>query len=116
MWSSALAARAPLQESYSVCINSLVTPAVPQEGRAEIDGDRGEPDHEEAKGHALGAVLDQEGDILIVLLGDGGVAGGAGSAHLAGVGGLSSLHNKKCFTSVVDVLLIIFKRGPKSTL
>ena len=56
MWSSALAARAPLQESYSVCINSLVTPAVPQEGRAEIDGDRGEPDHEEAKGDALGVV------------------------------------------------------------
>ena len=26
------------------------------------------PDHEEAKGHALGAVLDQEGDVLIVLL------------------------------------------------
>ena len=56
MWSSALAARAPLQESYSVCINSLVTPAVPEEGRAEIDGDRGEPDHKEAKGDALGVV------------------------------------------------------------
>ena len=26
------------------------------------------PDHEEAKGHALGAVFDQEGDVLIVLL------------------------------------------------
>ena len=44
------------------------------------------------------------------------MAGGAGSAHLAGVGGLSSLDNKKCFTSVVDSMLFIFKRGPKGTI
>ena len=55
MWSSALAARAPLQESDS-SYYSLVTPAAPEEGRAEIDGDGGEPDHEEAEGDALGVV------------------------------------------------------------
>ena len=55
MWSSALAARAPLQESDS-SYYSLVTPAAPEEGRAEINGDGGEPDHEEAEGDALGVV------------------------------------------------------------
>ena len=77
MWSSALAARAPLQESDS-SYYSLVTPAAPEEGRAEIDGDGGEPDHEEAEGDALGVVPHHLQGVQVAILDIGG-------QHRAGV-------------------------------
>ena len=45
-----------------------------EEGGAEVDGDAGEPDHEQAEGDALRAVLQERESVLRVLVRkDGGV-------------------------------------------
>ena len=73
------------------CFHKLtVYSVVPQESGAEVDGDRGEPDHEEAEGDALGVVPHHLQGVQVAILDIGGqhragVQDGGQEVHLDGV-------------------------------
>ena len=99
MWSSALAARAPLE---AIVFHKLTFYyVVPKKSGAEVDGDRGEPDHEEAEGDALGVVPHHLQGVQVAILDIGG-------QHRAGV---QDCGQEVHLDGVIVIVIVILKKS-----